>query len=164
LGAGPAAVFATSSADPTVATYKVQSDGSLVQAPRSPYKLKTDSGNLENIFTDPKGRNVYVPDCAGRIFSFKVNAGNAALTRPGKAQQPRLECVIGPGLGRRPDAVAYGQARSGPQDIRAFQRNPSTGRLKLGVTSSSGLHDIRAGAADPSGRFLLLAGGDELGE
>ena len=155
-------LFVANQDDGTISTYKVQGNGSLVEAPGSPFTVGT--GDTFSVSADPKGKFVYVPDCeTNQVSGFLVNQTNAALTPV--AGSP---FTIGPdnacgGLAVSKKAVlfALGDIAGGADDVQAIRRNNATGVLtNLGGAQNSGVSEISTAGLDPTGRFLVVAAPD----
>lgn len=161
-------VFATSDATPAVAAFKVQANGALVAAPGSPFSVATDGGDLQNVFVDPTGKTVYVPDFRGgpiRIFGFKIRGTDAALTSvAGSPFALGLSSMSALALRGTSSLYAFGPpGGGGGDDVQFVRRKASSGVLTAGVTGKSGLTFPRAGAVDPSGRVVVLVGDTPTG-
>ena len=160
-------VFATSDVTPAVAAFKVQSNGALVAAPGSPFSIATDVGNLQNVFIDPKGKTVYVPDFGGgpiRIFGFRINGKNAALSpvagSPFALSLSNISALAPRGTS---SLYAFGAPGGSGDDVQFVRRKAANGVLSAGVAGKSGLTYPGAGAVDPTGRVLVLVGDTPTG-
>jgi hypothetical protein len=154
-------VFATSDASPAVAAFKAQADGALVAAPGSPFAVATDAGGLQNVFVDPTGKNVYLPDFDAspiRIFGFKVRAKDAKLTKIAGSPYPlTLSSISALAMRGTSSLYAFGPIGHDPADVQFVKRRTS-GALAARTAGASGLSFVRSGGVDPSGRVVVLVG------
>src|ERR1700722_7717286 len=86
-----------------VAVFELQSNGSLVQAPGSPYS--TQSGPLAMV-VDPTGKYLYIADASNYIDAFNIDTSNATLSPlPGSPFKISVPSDCHPHSGAFPNAI-----------------------------------------------------------
>ena len=165
VGDGPLIVVARkrilavlSSNDPTIASFRIEDDGSLLEAPGSPLPLgDADSFTLD---LDPAGRHAYTGDLAsGDVFVFVVDPDSAALTAG--AANPVDTDLPSTGLGFALMRGPRGLALSIAGELQAFRRRKGGELRVLREPVPLGFVPLAHGLA-PGGRRLAAANNLEL--
>lgn len=146
-----------------VLAFKVNSDGSLVAAPGSPFN--SGSGFIQNVNVDLTGRFLYVPDATvERVFSFKVNPSKAKLKPVAGSPFPAGLSDVDGGLAVSQGPVLFAlQHGFGAPDIQAFRRDGTGALTALGPAQDSGfVGGLAGGALDPPGQKLVAIGNSDV--
>lgn len=141
--------------DGTTAGCKIRKDGTLVPIPG--YDLEF-AGPVNMVYPDVKGKNLFIKDAATpQFFAFKL-----AKKRAKEHGQSPYESTVSTTAGLSALAVGAGKhvfalgSLNGEGDVQAFKVTKK-GKLKASeTTQDSGLTNLKGGAIDPSGRFLVL--------
>jgi 6-phosphogluconolactonase (cycloisomerase 2 family) len=143
----------------TLATFKVQKDGSLEAAPGSPADVDANGYNVQ---LDLKGKVAYVASSDGSVYAYSVNKKTGDVTA-------LPDAPFDSGLDSNNDGTEilkkkfvfvfrFNSVEADP-DISVMERDKK-GQLSLVGRQISGLAGIAAHAVDAKDRFLVVVNDD----
>jgi hypothetical protein len=143
----------------SLSVFKVQKDGSLVEAPGSPLAFPTDFSF--NVHVDKAGRHVYSADSDTDIFGFLASKKTGELTALDNSPFDCGLAGLGTGLafGKKPIIVGVDNNVADPADpaLRFLKRKSNGQLLAKGDPAPAATTGIGAQAITDNGRFLLVA-------
>jgi len=153
-------VFVANESSGTVATFVAGTDGTLFEAPGSPYDIQA-VGFVFNVGPDPKGKRLYISDegdnQGGRIHAYSVDKKTAALTPITGSPFSTFPVGSKTGLAVAKKLLLTFDFQDGTNDIQPFKIGKKGALTPTGPVIDSGL-EIQAHAIDAKGKRLIVAG------